>query len=287
MRHALLAALLLAPALLAPAASLRAQASPPRPQAAALAAPAAVDSTGIDPTAGIVRLDLLPGWRLADGRRMAGLRLTLAPGWHTYWRSPGEGGLPPRLDFAASTGISGMEALWPVPEVFHLGDLRSIGYTGTVTIPLALSLTGAPARLQGTLEIGVCEEICVPVTLPVALDLPEGEGRRDPAIAAALVDQPTEATGARCVVTPGADGATLTLALPAPPQGGEEAVVVESPDPSLWLSESASHRDGATLTATLTAQARDGGPVALDRSALRITVVGDGRSVDFRGCEAG
>lgn len=242
--------------------------------------------------ADVVRMEVLPGWDTGDGRRMAALRLTLAPGWKTYWRSPGAAGLPPVLDFAASRGIAGVEAHWPVPHVFHLGGLRSIGYAGTVTIPLELALAGGPARLEGEVEIGVCQDVCVPVRLPVALDLPDGEGgRRDPAIAAALVDRPMTAAeaGARatCAVEPGADGGLdLTLRVAIPPQGGEEAVVVEPADPSLWVSEPRSWREGLTLVATAKAEARDGGPAALDRSGLRITVLGDGRAVDIRGCEA-
>ncbi len=247
----------------------------------------------------VVRLEVLPGWVTEDGRRMAGLRLTLAPGWKTYWRAPGPAGLPPVLDFADSEGVRGVEAHWPVPEVFHLGGLRSIGYAGTLTIPLELSLAPGPARLRGEVEIGVCQDVCVPVRLPVDLDLPEagfgkgsGATRRDPAIAAALVDRPlsAEEAGARatCAAAPAPDGGlALTLRLALPPQGGEEAVVVEAADPSLWLSEARSRREGATLIAELEAEARDGGAVALDRDGLRITVLGDGRAVDIRGCEAG
>ncbi len=244
----------------------------------------------------VVRMEVLPGWRTPDGRQMAGLRLTLAPGWKTYWRAPGAAGLPPVLDFAASEGIGDVEAHWPVPEVFHTGGLRSIGYAGTVTIPLELLLDGGPARLQGAVEIGVCLDICVPVRLPVALDLPgdrsAGPTRRDPAIAAALVDRPlsAEEAGARatCAAAPAPDGGlALTLRLALPPQGGEEAVVVEAADPSLWISEARSWREGGTLVAEVEAVARDGGAVALDRDGLRITVLGDGRAVDIRGCEAG
>lgn len=239
----------------------------------------------------VVRLEALPGWRTTGGRQMAALRLTLAPGWKTYWRSPGAAGLPPVLDFDRSTGISGLEAHWPVPHVFEVGDrLRSIGYAGTVTIPLELTLSGGPARLEGEVEVGVCQEVCVPARFAVSLALPEpgpDRERRDPAIVAALVDQPrtAEEAGAQatCAVTPTPDGLDLTLRVAVPPQGGQESVVVEAP--GLWVSEARSWREGSTLVATAEAQARDGGPAALDRSGLRITVLGDGRAVDIRGCE--
>jgi DsbC/DsbD-like thiol-disulfide interchange protein len=168
--------------------------------------------------------------------------------------------------------------------------MRSIGYHDAVTIPLDVTLDGGPATLAGAIEIGVCDEICVPVSLRFSADLPE-EGRRDPAIAAALVDRPMtgEEAGARatCAVSPGSDGLALTVRLAMPPLGPEEAVVIESGDPGLWVSEAASRRDGDTLVATAEALSRDGGPFAIDRSDLRITVLGEGRAVDIQGCQAG
>ncbi|TNC74364.1 hypothetical protein FHG71_02625 [Rubellimicrobium roseum] len=238
----------------------------------------------------LVTLEVLPGWRSAEGRHMAALRLTLAPGWKTYWRAPGAAGLAPLLDFDASTGVSAAEPRWPVPEVFHFNGMRSIGYHDAVTIPLDLTLDGGPARLAGEIEIGVCDEICVPVRLPFAVDLPEA-GDRDPAIAAALVDRPLTAeeagVQATCAVAPGADGLGLTVHLALPPLGPDEAVVIESADPGLWVSETAITRDGGTLVAIAQALARDGGAPSLDRSRLRITVLGEGRAVDIQGCQAG
>ncbi|TNC48345.1 hypothetical protein FHG66_14605 [Rubellimicrobium rubrum] len=240
----------------------------------------------------LARIEVLPGWRTADGRHMAALRLVLAPGWKTYWRAPGSAGLAPILDFEASTGIDGAEARWPVPEVFHFNGMRSIGYHDAVTIPVELSIDPAkgPAHLAGAVEIGVCDQICVPVRLSFAADLPAAGGR-DPAIAAALVDRPftAEEAGAQatCAVTPDPDGLGLTVRLSMPPLGPEEAVVIESGDPGLWVSEPRAERQGGTLVATAQALARDGGPVALDRSDLRITVLAQGQAVDIQGCTAG
>ncbi len=243
-----------------------------------------------DIPADLARLEVLPGWRTAEGRHMAALRLTLAPGWKTYWRSPGAAGLPPQIDLAASTGISGAELRWPVPDVFTFNGMRSIGYHDAVTIPLDLSLEGGPARLEGEIEIGVCHDICVPVRFPFSVDLPE-VGDRDPVIAAALVDRPLtpEEAGARatCALAPQGEGLALTVALAMPPLGADEAVVIETSDPSLWISEAAASRDGGTLVATAEALARDGEAPSIDRSDLRITVLADGKAVDIQGCQAG
>jgi DsbC/DsbD-like thiol-disulfide interchange protein len=238
----------------------------------------------------LARLEVLPGWRTGEGRHMAALRVTLAPGWKTYWRAPGAAGLPPLLDLSDSTGVTAAEPRWPVPEVFHFGGMRSIGYHDAVTIPLDLTLSGGPARLAGEIEIGVCDEICVPVRLPFALDLPAA-GDRDPVIAAALVDRPMTAEEARaeatCAMASDGEGLALTVRLSMPPLGSDEAVVIEAADPGLWISEAAARREGAVLTATADALSRDGGAFALDRSGLRITVLAEGRAVDIQGCAAG
>jgi DsbC/DsbD-like thiol-disulfide interchange protein len=275
MRRLLLAALLLLPTL--PSAETRALAALTQGLAGGPAA--------------MVRLDVLPGWREADGRHMAGLRLTLAPGWKTYWRAPGSAGLPPRFDFRGSVGIEGADLRWPVPDLFEAGGFRSIGYHDAVTIPVELQLLpgAGPVRLAGEAEIGVCEAVCVPVRLAFAADLPP-EGARDPAIAAALAARPLTAgeAGARatCTLAPSGDGLALTVRVAVPDQGGEEAVVVETADPALWVSETESAREGGTLTAVAEALARDGGPASVDRSALRITVLGEHGAVDIRGCDA-
>jgi DsbC/DsbD-like thiol-disulfide interchange protein len=257
-----------------------------------LAAPALGEAPSL-PSAGgeaLATLEALPGWRTGEGRHMAALRITLAPGWKTYWRSPGAAGLAPLLDLGASEGIAGAEARWPVPEVFEFGGMRSIGYHDAVTIPLDLALAGGAARLEGAIEIGVCAEVCVPVRLPFAVDLPEA-GDRDPLIAAALVDRPmtAEEAGMRatCAVAPGAEGLGLTVRVEGAAVGPDEVVVVETSDPGLWVSEARAAREGGVLVASAEALARGGGPVALDRSSLRITVIGDGRAVDIRDCGAG
>ncbi len=258
--------------------------------APALAALLALPAQAEAPPPDLARLEVLPGWRAADGRHMAGLRITLAPGWKTYWRAPGAAGLAPFLDLGGSTGIAAAEPRWPVPEVFHFNGMRSIGYHEAVTILLDLSLADGPAHLAGEIEIGVCRDICVPMRLPFAVDLP-ATGDRDPVIAAALVDRPMtgEEAGAQatCSLAPGGEGLAVTARLALPPLGGEEVVVIESADPGLWLSETEVARDGGTLVATAEVLARDGGPAAVDRSSLRITVLGGGQAVDIQGCGAG
>jgi DsbC/DsbD-like thiol-disulfide interchange protein len=242
---------------------------------------------------GVVQVDILPGWQTDRGTRMAAIRFRLAPGWKTYWRAPGEAGIPPLFTFDGSQNVAAAAFHWPVPQVFEQSGMQSIGYLDEVVIPVEVTPADAeaPARLAGRVEFGICDEICVPVEARFDAELPV-DGRRDPAIAAALIDQPMTAAGAgagtvTCALAPEGRGLTLTARLPLPPTGGQEVVVVESGDPGLWVSPAQVTRQGDVLVASAELLPTGSGAVAVDRSALRFTVLGADRAVDITGCAAG
>jgi len=250
----------------------------------------AAAQTGV--TDGVVSARILPGWRTEAGTHMAGLEITLAPGWKTYWRAPGDAGIPPEFFWQHSQNVSGLRLHWPVPEVSHANGMRSIGYSEHVVIPLEFTTPegGRDAMIAGEVEIGVCADICIPVRLPIVAELPP-QGSRSAEIVAALVDRPSTAAEAgagplTCRVTPAAEGLRLEIALTLPPTGGAEEVVIEAGDPSIWVSEPVMRRDGDRLLATAELFDMDGtGGVALDRSRVRMTVLGTERAVDLLGCD--
>jgi DsbC/DsbD-like thiol-disulfide interchange protein len=245
------------------------------------------------PPEDVIEVEVLPGWRTADGTHMAGLRFTLSPGWKTYWRAPGDAGIPPLFDWAGSENIGGAEFHWPVPEVFHLNGMMSLGYSGQVVIPVELSPAepGEELHLSGTVDLGVCEDICVPMTLSFSADLP-AEGERDASITAALVDRPLTVeeagvTAAHCDMVPSDGGMVLTASVRMPPDGGDEVVVIEPGVPGVWVSEARTWWQDEWLMAEVSMVSADTAPMAIDRSALRITVLGASGAVDIHGCEAG
>jgi DsbC/DsbD-like thiol-disulfide interchange protein len=252
-----------------------------------------VSSALAGPPEDVVTMDILPGWETGTGTHMAGIRLTLAPGWKTYWRAPGDAGIPPAFSWQGSENIAAAQFHWPVPEVFHTNGMQSIGYSGQVVIPIELTPTrpGEVARLAGDVEIGVCHDICIPVRLSFDAALLPG-GDRDVAIATALVDRPLTMDEAgvgavHCAVELSDDGLWVTAEVEMPSAGADEVVVIEAGDPQVWVSEAETARNGNMLTARVQMIHISGNGFALDRAAMRITVLGGDMAVDIPGCPAG
>ncbi|WP_420862249.1 protein-disulfide reductase DsbD domain-containing protein [Algirhabdus cladophorae] len=255
---------------------------------AALVASIAALTAAADP-ADAVRLDILPGWENADGTQMAGLRVSLDDGWKTYWRAPGDAGIPPVFSWNGSENVRGVSFHWPVPEVHSQNGMRTFGYQGEFTIPVTVHRSAdGTARLKGKVQIGVCSDICVPVTLRFDQLLPEG-GARDGQIASALVDQPMTAkegrvAAATCAFDPTSDGAHLTVKVQMPQLAEMELAVIEAGDPRIWVAEPVVERQGDWLVAQTRMYHDYDGPMVINRGSMRITVLGAGQAVDIQGC---
>jgi DsbC/DsbD-like thiol-disulfide interchange protein len=241
----------------------------------------------------LVEARVLNGWQTEDGTQMTGLALSLAPGWKTYWRAPGDAGIPPVFDWSASQNVKSARIHWPAPHAFTTNGLRSIGYAETVVLPVELTPRdpALPMHLGARVDLGVCREVCVPATLRIDASL-TAPGAPDPAIDRALAERPLAARkagvkSAHCRITPIGDGLRVEAELVMPPAGGSEVVVIEAGSSEIWVSEAEVSRDGARLTATAEMVGPSGEPFALDRGELVLTVLGSRRAVEIRGCEAG
>lgn len=109
-----------------------------------------------------------------------GLELELAPNWHTYWRSPGEAGLPPRIDWQNSETDAGnlQDAilLYPAPKRYTAYGLETIGYRDHVVFPIDAQLRapGHALSIDASLDLLVCSAICVPKNFTLKLTVPAG-----------------------------------------------------------------------------------------------------------------
>jgi len=256
---------------------------------AALAGPAVSDNS----VSNLVRVDVLDGGMTADGTYIAALRLTLKDGWKTYWRAPGDAGIPPQFSWRGSRNVAAMNITWPAPQVFDQNGYQSIGYKDVLILPLEITPQNPvkPVRLQGEMEFGICKDVCVPGELDIAHDV-DRDAARNPAIVAALAQRPFSAReagvrAATCRLSPTSDGIRVEAHIAMPSAGGTEVAVIEPGNPQVWASHTDTSRNGNTLVASSELIHSNGGVFALDRSQIRITVLGRNHAVDIRGCTAG
>ena len=157
----------------------------------------------------------------------AGLEIRLDPGWKTYWRYPGDSGVPPTLDFTGSENVKSVTALWPAPERFSDGaGGHSIGYLGDIVLPLRIVPKDAAkvSLLRVKLGYAICGSLCVPAEANLHLTLSGKAGAEEPNLVTA------EARVPRRVALGVAPGATDTLAVRSvrcETTGARQRVVVE------------------------------------------------------------
>ena len=246
-----------------------------------------------DPLQGVLSHRVIPGWSTGDGARMAGLELRLAPGWKTYWRSPGDAGIPPEFDWRGAGNLAGVHVHWPAPEVFWQSGMRSVGYSDRVVLPLTVYPNAAhrDVRLRGDMHLGICSDICVPATLSIDAVLPAANTDRSPAIVAALAALPydEDEAGVRrttCKLSPTEDGVEIEAKIEMPSAGQQEDAVIEAPSSAIWVSEPETRRKGDRLIVSAEMVAPPGHAMVLDRSRIRITVIGSRHAVDIVGCDS-
>ncbi len=235
---------------------------------------------------------LRPGWQMESGTHMAAVELDLAPGWKTYWRSPGDAGIPPSFDWSGSRNVRSVHIHWPAPVVFEANGFQTIGYHEKLLLPVEVEPVdpALPVRLSVDMELGVCDEICMPASLSLQAEL-DTPGAADPGIQSALAARAIPAREAgvsrvACTVDPIDDGLRLTARVRLPDPGLAEVVAFETGDPSVWVAEAVSQREGGELVSVTELVAPSGTPFALDRSDVTLTILAGGEAVEVRGCPA-
>lgn len=140
-----------------------------------LASPVAAGETAWQEVAPGVKLRLIStGQVKPDGTTLLGLELDMPASSKTYWRVPGDTGLPMELDFSGSEGVMGHEVLWPYPTRQESGDYLDYVYFGPTVLPLQLTLAPGAAKVELGAMLGVCSDICVPAQARFSLPLEEG-----------------------------------------------------------------------------------------------------------------
>jgi DsbC/DsbD-like thiol-disulfide interchange protein len=130
----------------------------------------------------------------SEGAYRAGIEIKLAPQTITYWRSPGESGVPPVFDFSHSMNLRSAEVAFPVPQRINEAGSEVFGYEGRVVLPVRVmpQEQGKPVDLVLDLDYAACEKICMPVHAELQLHLPAVDGEQSQALAAAEAAVPRQ-----------------------------------------------------------------------------------------------
>ena len=251
-------------------------------------------ATAQDRLSDLVQLQVIDGGRSASGQHLAALHFTLKSGWKTYWRAPGDAGIPPHFSWQGSRNLRDVDVVWPAPVIFDQGGEQSVGYANQLVLPLRVTpKSGARGlRLKGEVFIGICKHICVPATLRFDQTLDQN-APRSPLIASALAERPySEAEAgvrqATCTLAPNARGLQIEVRITMPSAGAPEQAVIEPGNPNIWASPTKTTRRGDVLiTRSELVHNSNRSAFALDRSAVRVTVLGRKHAVDIQGCAPG
>jgi DsbC/DsbD-like thiol-disulfide interchange protein len=231
------------------------------------------------------------GTKVADGPPLlrAGVEIRLAPGWKTYWRYPGDSGVPPHFDFAKSENVKSVKLGWPAPERFAEPDGVVIGYRDNVLFPLIIEPADAanPVILRLTLDYAICEKVCIPVQARGELTIKAGAtGGSDIAKAEKTVPraQPLGADAPLSLKAIHRDNGTKparVLLDIAAPDGRPLAVFAEGPSAE-WALPVPDKVDGAPAGQQRFAFALDGLPPGATASGatLKVTAVAGADAIE-------
>ena len=218
----------------------------------------------------VTDMDAVP----ASGIFRVGLRIAPAPGWHVYWRNPGDAGAPPRFEVSPVAQMG--DIAWPVPERIADGPTMSFGYTRTVLLGRVVRVApgASPLVLSASASWLICEKICVPEQASFSLTLPRGTAARSADAASFDVEAARVPTASPWPAFIASDG---TLWLTGIPAGAGPAAFI--PDDAATTVLGAPQRprrsaSGLTLHLTPTAAFRAhrpfGGVLLLGAAADRV-----------------
>ncbi|MFV0475820.1 MAG: protein-disulfide reductase DsbD domain-containing protein [Pikeienuella sp.] len=264
--------------------------------AIALGAGAGAKAQGLfsTPAAQPAEARLLRGWAEDDGQRVAGFEVDLADGWKTYWRAPGEAGIPPRFDWSGSENIADLEILWPAPIVFDSFGLKTLGYKTRMVLPLRLTPAdpARPMRLSLSAFYGVCEDICVPAEASLSIEIAPGapeEGAGPIRAALNALPGPAAAAGlesATCAFEGAEEERRFTARLSFGRAPEHAPVVVAEGSDAMLFSPLETTLAGDMITASGEVRVEPG--AWIDRSALKLTLIDpSGGALELIGCASG
>ncbi|MCB1517164.1 MAG: hypothetical protein KDJ19_06065 [Hyphomicrobiaceae bacterium] len=189
------------------------------------------------------------GQRLADGTMWAGIDIAMPPDTNTYWRVPGETGVPLVMDWNQSRNITDAEIIWPMPRRVVKAGFTDYVYEGNTLFPVKLMMAGSDAVWRAHLTLGICNEICVPVSvdLEIALNADQKDMASQIRIQQALAETPLEEDADNVFAAPPEfDTITnlMTIRLKTPLRDPASSIIATA-DPSLVFAQPLSFPDNS------------------------------------------
>ncbi|MBY5745956.1 cytochrome C biogenesis protein [Rhizobium leguminosarum] len=194
----------------------------------------------------------------ASGKIRAALQIEPKPGWITYWKEPGNSGIPPQITITAESGASLDAIAYPVPKHFFNGAIEDIAYDAPVTLPLSLTAAGkGPVTIDAAAFIGICKDICIPFQANLQLKLgpaiqshPQEEAILHAADARLPKPPSPDFDVTAHAMSP--DRKTLSLVLVLPNEGPGEGkaapdIIVTGPSGYAFTKQIGGKRDGAAF----------------------------------------
>lgn len=212
--------------------------------------------------------------RAADGTTLVALELDMPTGTKTYWRVPGESGIPPDFDFSASVGLGGETVAFPYPTRDTTAGFLDYVYFGPTVFPMTLAVAAdQPAQVVLNATLGVCSDVCVPAqasfTLPLGFTKADAGNRLRINQALATTPLPWDGADPISDVTLDAEGLTLTQ---TDPSLDPDSFIADVGDPAVVFGTPQKGPDGRSVFLPLLASSA--GSVA-EGKPLHITFMTD------------
>jgi DsbC/DsbD-like thiol-disulfide interchange protein len=240
----------------------------------------ASSSNWVDSEGGRVRL-VTTGKADAEGRLQGVLDIALKPGWKTYWRDPGDSGVPPQLDVSGSANVSGAAMSFPAPRRHDDGYGQWSGYDHPVALPITFTLTDPDKKTTITADIflGVCETICIPVQarLTVEPDADPDNAADAQDVQAAVAALPGKASADFGVKPLAGDHETLVVEAKVPGDAAAADFFIAGTDDYMFGPPAREKKDGGLVFTVPILDRPSSTPTG---SGLHYTLTGSGGAVE-------
>ena len=240
---------------------------------------------------GLVSAKITDGWIEKDQKLIFGLKIDLNKNWKTYWRLPGNAGLKPLFTFDKSENVFAAKIMWPSPIIFGEDNLWSIGYKDNVLLPIEITPidTSKPIKLEIQADIGLCEDVCIPVTLNVSYFATPGQNQENYEILGAILSEPIKSDDIgfqppQCIIK---NGELIMEFNEKNVKTGIENIelfVIEVGSSVFYVNSQKAYVFDDRITVSTKNSVETELPGVISRERIKTTIIGSNQSLEFVGC---